>query len=360
MRSICTAVSFVLLAASAFAQDARELFATNCASCHGETGDGKGTTQLDRPARSFKDGGFSYGNTPEALFRTITTGIPGTPMPSFESSLTVEQRRALAAYVVTLGPEVEAVDPEKTVMHVTDRPRVVRGLLPPIADGAVAQPRGLLVGTTDGFTFEYRADDVRLLGVRLGGFVDRKDWTGRGGTALEPLGQVVHLLEDGQPRATFASVGGGELRAKLAQTAVRDGGVDLHYALYDAAGTLHAQVTEAPFATGTSVGAGFTRVFELARTAPGEPVDLLVRVQVYGEARRVDSFRAAGREWTVRRLPDDRYEIVGVGAPAGTSYRQQGGVYDVVLPSGRVVVTTLVTADWSEELRGQLIAELER
>ena len=38
-------------------------FAELCAPCHGATGDGKGTTVLDRPARSFKDGGFSFGNT---------------------------------------------------------------------------------------------------------------------------------------------------------------------------------------------------------------------------------------------------------------------------------------------------------
>ena len=31
----------------------KTLFVTNCAPCHGETGDGEGVTQLDRTARSF-------------------------------------------------------------------------------------------------------------------------------------------------------------------------------------------------------------------------------------------------------------------------------------------------------------------
>ncbi|HEX6883800.1 MAG TPA: c-type cytochrome, partial [Planctomycetota bacterium] len=79
-------------AAQSDSERARQLFLTNCATCHGETGDGKGVTQLDRPARSFMDGGFSFGNTPEALFRTISVGIPGTPMPGFDSSLSEADR----------------------------------------------------------------------------------------------------------------------------------------------------------------------------------------------------------------------------------------------------------------------------
>src|SRR5262245_49793712 len=39
------------------------LFARNCATCHGIDGSGQGPSVLDRPARNFKDGGFSFGNT---------------------------------------------------------------------------------------------------------------------------------------------------------------------------------------------------------------------------------------------------------------------------------------------------------
>src|SRR5262245_58704892 len=114
-----TALALAVCAAATGAQkapDARavKLFHDNCAQCHGDTGDGKGWAQLDRPARSFKDGGFSFGNTPEALFRTITVGIPGTPMPSFDSALGEQQRKLLADYVVTLGPPVEEVKLEDT------------------------------------------------------------------------------------------------------------------------------------------------------------------------------------------------------------------------------------------------------
>jgi mono/diheme cytochrome c family protein len=175
---------------------ARELFLKNCASCHGETGDGKGTAQLDRPARSFKDGGFSFGNTPEQLFKTISTGIPGSPMAGFDASLSEEERKVLARYVVTLGPPVEEVKAEDTILTVRDRPLVVRGMLPPLAEGLPTHPRGLLIGDPSGITFEYSVDDVRLLALRQGGFVERTDWSGLGGTPLEPLGKVVYMVEE--------------------------------------------------------------------------------------------------------------------------------------------------------------------
>jgi len=166
----------------------RARFLEHCASCHGEKGDGQGTTELPQPARSFLDGGFSYGNTRTAILRVITHGIPGTPMPSFVDAVTAAEREELVEYVIGLGPEREEVLPGETVLVVGDRPEIVRGALPPLTEGAPAFPRGILIGTTTGTTFQYRADDVRLLGVRQGGFVERADWTDRGGKPLKPLG----------------------------------------------------------------------------------------------------------------------------------------------------------------------------
>ena len=113
---------------------AHALFQTHCASCHGALGDGKGWTELERPARSFAEGGFSFGNTPEAIFRTLTTGIPGSPMPSFEGALDESERRLLADHVISLGPPLPA-KPSDAELVVADRPIFVRGLLPAIAEG---------------------------------------------------------------------------------------------------------------------------------------------------------------------------------------------------------------------------------
>jgi cytochrome c553 len=184
---------------------ARGLFAKNCATCHGLDGSGQGPSVLDRPARNFKDGGFSFGNTADAIFNTISSGIPGTPMPAFADALAESDRRRLAAYVRTLGPPIDEIDVADTILTVTEEsgPRIVRGILPPIVKGAPVRPRGLLVGLPGGLTFEYRVDDVRLLGVRQGGFVERTDWRDRGGTPLKPLGGLIWVDEGGDPPATF-------------------------------------------------------------------------------------------------------------------------------------------------------------
>ena len=295
----------------------KALYLENCARCHGETGDGKGITELDRPARSFRDGGFSYGNTPAAIRRTIANGIPGTPMPAFDSSTTAQQRADLAAYVISLGPPGITVDPDATELVVRDRALVVRGFLPPIAEGAPSHPRGLLIGTTDGLTFEYRVDDVRLLGVRAGRFVQRRDWAGRGGDPLKPLGNVVHLFEGGDPGPPFFSstnaldeagdTFGKRLRAKLRGSRVEDGSASLHYALQLGDETV-LQLSESLEAASTPTASGFRRTFRpldleatgqrggtlgltLARLAPEDAV----------ESRSGEVLSADGETLVVRR-----------------------------------------------------------
>ncbi len=265
----------LLLGTSVAAQDTEthSLFLTHCATCHGEEGDGKGVTVLPKPARSFLDGGFSYGNTRSAIGRTIEHGIPGTPMPSFAEALTNEQRAALVEYVIALGPERVEVVPADTVLEVTDRPRVVRGFLPSLAEGTPQWPRGLLVGLTSGTTFQYRADDVRLLAVRQGDFVERRDWSGRGGGALKPLGQVTQLVDGGNPSAPW-TVDGRPLRARLTQTAIQGDQARVSYDLI-LDGRVAVKVTEIPSVTRTSAGAGFVREFRFE--AVGNPVELALR-----------------------------------------------------------------------------------
>ena len=249
------------------APDARELFLANCALCHGVEGDGEGVTDLDRKARSFKDGGFSYGNTPETVQRTIRTGIPGTPMPAFGEALDDAAVAALADYVIGLGPGLPP-EPENSELVVTGRPVFVRGMLPPIAETGRLRTRGLLLGYPDGFTFEYRVDDVRLLGVRLGRFVDRTDWTGRGGTPLKPLGQVVVLCEGGDPGPTFdveTPDGLAPLSGRLSSTALIQAGETrevghLSYDLVDPEGHVKCHAEESIEPVTLSVGSGYRRI----------------------------------------------------------------------------------------------------
>lgn len=225
-------------------QSSEEIYMMYCAQCHGVKGDGQAMIQLDRPARSFIDGGFSFGNTVEAIAKTTRSGIPGTPMPPFGELLTDEEIILVVEHVRQFAPTLQEVLPNETEMVVGNKPVVVRGMIPPIQDGLQLHPRGLLVGNPDGFTYEYRVDDVRLLAIRQGLFVERDDWIGRGGTPLKPLGLVVVLVENGNPNPMFFSKDSTQLYTKLKSTNVMNSFGTLRYDIVNDQGKLYATVSE--------------------------------------------------------------------------------------------------------------------
>ena len=96
---------------------ARGLFRKHCSACHGITGNGIGpvASLLDPYPRDFRRGVFKFKSTSTYerptdgdLRRLLTSGIPGTSMPSFRL-LTEEQIEALVHYIkyLALRGEVE-------------------------------------------------------------------------------------------------------------------------------------------------------------------------------------------------------------------------------------------------------------
>jgi mono/diheme cytochrome c family protein len=84
-----------------------------CARCHGELGRGDGVsapTLKDDwghpilPADLTQRWTFRGGPTQTDVFRAFSTGLNGTPMPSFADALSAEQRWDLAGYVWSLSP----------------------------------------------------------------------------------------------------------------------------------------------------------------------------------------------------------------------------------------------------------------
>jgi len=102
-----------------------------CWECHGEhgRGDGPSAEQLrddfDFPIRptDFTHGQFKAGPAPADIFRALSVGLDGTPMPSFADSLSDEERWAVAYYVLSLsawtdpltGQRLDVVRPRNTV-----------------------------------------------------------------------------------------------------------------------------------------------------------------------------------------------------------------------------------------------------
>jgi len=87
-----------------------------CFVCHGMGGLGDGPAapglvytsgthkgQMVKPANLSRSMDFKGGNRPEDIFRAISTGLDGTPMPSF-ATLSVEQRWSLVFFILSLNP----------------------------------------------------------------------------------------------------------------------------------------------------------------------------------------------------------------------------------------------------------------
>ena len=85
---------------------------TGCGECHGTLGRGDGPSaptledDLGLPIRAAdltQSWTFRAGSSREDLFRTMTTGLNGTPMPSFDEALNPEQRWAITDFIESLS-----------------------------------------------------------------------------------------------------------------------------------------------------------------------------------------------------------------------------------------------------------------
>ncbi len=95
-----------LIAASpALTEKGKSLFETNCIQCHGGSGRGDGpaaSTMNPRPRDFTSSNGWTNGYNLPAIYKTLSMGVPGTSMASFDY-LTKRDRMALAHYVQSLG-----------------------------------------------------------------------------------------------------------------------------------------------------------------------------------------------------------------------------------------------------------------
>jgi cytochrome c oxidase cbb3-type subunit 3 len=80
----------------------RQVFAENCVSCHGETGQGN----TDMGAPNLADTFWLYGGDRQSIYETVYNGRTGY-MPNWDTRLSEVDRKILATYVISLGDEAQ-------------------------------------------------------------------------------------------------------------------------------------------------------------------------------------------------------------------------------------------------------------
>ncbi|MCE9501384.1 MAG: cytochrome c [Leptospira sp.] len=87
-------------------QKGKELYAMNCASCHGEKGigDGPAAAALNPKPRNYKAPAAEWknGNTEAGITKTLKNGLPGTNMVAYKH-LGDENIKLIAKYVQHLS-----------------------------------------------------------------------------------------------------------------------------------------------------------------------------------------------------------------------------------------------------------------
>ena len=100
-----------------------------CWECHGDTGKGDGAKSHEleddwgfpiHPA-DLTTGQFKSGPAPADIYRTMSIGLVGTPMPSFSDSFSEEERWALSYYVVALSAFKDPLTGEPLQISAVDR-----------------------------------------------------------------------------------------------------------------------------------------------------------------------------------------------------------------------------------------------
>ena len=136
-----------------------------CAECHGPLGKGDGPSApgleddagLPIVPRDFSDAAQFVGdNSPKGVYQTFTTGLDGTPMPSFSDFLDEQQRWQLVWYVMSLRSDWDLYAARASLLRergedvaLAALPVAAAQAAPPAAPSATGQQEGVSSAATD-------------------------------------------------------------------------------------------------------------------------------------------------------------------------------------------------------------------
>lgn len=113
-----------------------KVYRENCAACHGEKGNGKGSSAgtLKTKPRDFTTGIYKFRSTPsgslpldEDILRTVTKGVRTTSMLA-QLQLSQVERLAVVQYVKTFSPRFKKQKPGQSI-SIPPRPHEDKGLI---------------------------------------------------------------------------------------------------------------------------------------------------------------------------------------------------------------------------------------
>lgn len=108
----------------ASAKKGRKTYETHCLSCHGDQGLGdgpSGLTLVDNDERPIKPANLTRvdlksGKTAKDIYKAITTGLDGSPMPGYASATSDKERWELTAYIFYLRGKKAGIYTEKDTL----------------------------------------------------------------------------------------------------------------------------------------------------------------------------------------------------------------------------------------------------
>jgi high-affinity iron transporter len=160
--------------------EGRQLYEQNCASCHGISGRGDGAAGrgMNPKPPAVGDATIMADVSPATMYRIVSVGIGGTPMPGYAASMTPEQRWNIVSHLISLRVSPQQIAEGEGLY--TQSCVQCHGALG-AGDGAFARALSRVPQEIGAFAWQAGRNDLELAAVVR---------TGIPGTAMPPAGHL--------------------------------------------------------------------------------------------------------------------------------------------------------------------------
>ena len=147
----------------------KQLYDGSCASCHGIAGAGNGPASrgMTPSPPAIGDAATMHDVSPATMYRVISVGIGGTPMPGYGGSMTAEQRWNIVSYLLSLRATPQQIA-EGEGLYAQQNCLSCHGVNG-AGDGPFARSLSRLPGEIGSLAFQAGRSDLELSRIVAGG-----------------------------------------------------------------------------------------------------------------------------------------------------------------------------------------------